>query len=573
MGDQLVLAEDQYFEEIYRYLEKDEASKEELAKLKTRLCRELKVKDVPTDIEVCLKAPPHLRNKLKKLLLTKPTRTISGVSPVAVMTAPFACPHGRCTMCPGGPDSFFGDVPQSYTGAEPATMRGMRANYDPYIQVMNRLEQYIVTGHNPDKVDVIVMGGTFLSTPKEYQESFILGVFKAMNDFSDMFYEEKQLNLDAFKDFFELPGSVGDPERTKSIHKKLLENKAKNTLNLEEEKSRNETAVIRCIGLTLETKPDWGLLEHGNEALRFGGTRIELGVQTTQEAPLKRTHRGHTLQHTIESIATLKDLGFKLNFHIMPGLPGVSKEQDIENFKELFSNPAYCPDMIKIYPCMVMPGTPLQKEFERGTFTPLTTEESAEIISEMKRFIPTYCRVMRVQRDIPTKQAVGGVDMNNIRQYILKKAEEKGIKCRCIRCREVGRAKNFDINNVEITVKEYDASDGKEFFIAAEDTVNDVIVGFVRLRFPAKSLRDEITESSAMIRELHVYGTAVAIGRAPTTEKGQHRGWGKKLMAKAEEIAKENNKDKMLVISGVGVRGYYYKLGYGPDGPYVSKKL
>ncbi|MBI4739821.1 tRNA uridine(34) 5-carboxymethylaminomethyl modification radical SAM/GNAT enzyme Elp3 [Candidatus Woesearchaeota archaeon] len=551
---------------IIETLKQRQLSKNELARYKVKLCGEFKEKEIPTDIEIFLHADPADIPQLKKLLLTKPVRTISGVSPVAIMTRPFGCPHGRCTMCPGGIGSPYGDVPQSYTGHEPATMRGIRANYDSYFQVFNRLEQYAVSGHIPDKVDLIVMGGTFPAMPKNYQEEFVTYAFKAMNDFSDRFFFNGHFDMLAFRSFFELPGMVGDPRRTANLHKKIAHLKGVSTL--ETEQLLNETSHIRCIGLTIETKPDWGLLVHGNDMLRLGATRIELGVQSVYEEPLHTINRGHGVNDNIAAIRALKDLGFKLNFHMMLGLPGIKREQDIAGMKQLFDDPAYRPDMLKIYPCMVMPGTPLYDDFKRGIFTPISTGEAADRIAEIKRFVQPYCRIMRVQRDIPTKMTIAGVDQTNLRQVVAETCKERGITCRCIRCREVGRFKK--IEHVEIVIQSFDASGGTEFFISAEDKRNAVLLGFCRMRFPSQELRDEITKDSAIVRELHVYGSAVPIGSQGDV---QHRGWGKKLMQCAEEVARIHKKKKMLVISGIGVREYYYKLGYKRDGPYVSKML
>jgi elongator complex protein 3 len=285
---------------------------------------------------------------------------------------------------------------------------------------------------------------------------------------------------------------------------------------------------------------------------------------------LKNIERGHNVAASIASIRELKDLGFKLNFHYMIGLPGSSPALDVAGLKMLFSNPDFRPDMLKIYPCMVMKGTKLYDAWKEGNYPPLTTAQAAEIICELKRFIPKYARIMRIQRDIPTKHTEAGVDRTNLRQYVDELCKARGIRCRCIRCREVGRAKKIEA--VEITVMKYDASKGTEFFIAAEDVKNDVIVGFARLRFPSKHLRKEITMDSALIRELHIYGDTAAVGEK-SEDKSQHRGYGRQLIETAENIARQHCKDKIIVISGIGVREYYHKLGYKREGPYMVKKL
>ncbi|MEK6809778.1 MAG: tRNA uridine(34) 5-carboxymethylaminomethyl modification radical SAM/GNAT enzyme Elp3 [Nanoarchaeota archaeon] len=541
---------------------------ESLNNIKQDIAKKYKLSKTPTNIEILTSLPKEEIAEFKKVLISKPTRTISGVSPVAVMTAPSKCPHGKCTFCGGGIGSPWGDVPQSYTGHEPATMRGIRNNYDSYLQVFNRLQQYVLMGHSFDKIEIIVMGGTFTAEPKEYQEEFINGLFKAMNDFSNLFFDTQgEFNFLRFKEFFELPGDMYDKIREQHIKNKLLELKQKTKTTLENEQLRNETSHIRCVALCIETKPDWGFLEHGNEMLRQGCTRVELGIQSVYEDVLKFVHRGHTAEDSKRSIQILRNLGFKINFHYMPGLPLTDYQRDMAGMRQLFSDPAYKPDMIKVYPCMVAPGTALYYQYKKGEFTPLSTDEAAKRIAEFYSFVPEYCRIQRVQRDVPTKYWEAGVDMTNLRQFI---DEKYPVKCRDIRAREP-KGKHVNWDKVEIKVMEYEASQGKEFFISAEDIENDLLIGFCRLRFPSEYLRPEITPGSALLRELHVYGTATAIGDEGMV---QHKGWGKKLMQKAEEIAHAQGKEKMVVISGVGVRKYYEdKLGYVKEGPYMVKNL
>ncbi|MFH1064613.1 MAG: tRNA uridine(34) 5-carboxymethylaminomethyl modification radical SAM/GNAT enzyme Elp3 [Candidatus Woesearchaeota archaeon] len=564
----------EFFIDMIGMLKQGHLSKLDLARLKLKLCGKHKIKRVPTDIEIMLNASAEDLPFLKKTLRIKPTRSISGVAVVAIMSKPHKCPHGKCTICPGGPDSFFGEVPQSYTGAEPATMRAIRNRFDPYLQVFNRLEQYVASGHLPDKVELIIMGGTFPSINKNYQKGFVKGALKAMNDFSEMFFKDGEIDIVTFKDFFELPGPVGDDKRIDKIHAKLDRIKDKPRSSLIAEQKRNETVKIRCVGLTLETRPDYGRLKHGNFALELGATRIELGIESVFDDVLLNINRGHDVAESIASIRELKDIGFKLNFHYMLGLPGSSKWRDIQGLKNLFDNQDFQPDMLKIYPCMVLKGTEIYKQWHSLNYSPLTTDNAAEIICEAKRFIPKYVRIMRIQRDIPTVQIEAGVDRTNLRQYVDQLCQKKGIKCRCIRCREVGRAKK--VGAVHITVEAYDASEGREFFIAVEDIVNDVIIGFARLRFPSGSLRKEITKDSALLRELHVYGDTAAVGEqvgGGSAVKHQHKGFGTRLVAKAEQIALKHGKNKMVVISGIGVREYYKKLGYKIEGPYMVKKL
>ncbi len=361
---------------------------------------------------------------------------------------------------------------------------------------------------------------------------------------------------------------------------KNIQNKVKtenlSLISLRQMQKENETSFIRCVGLTIETKSDFGKLYHGNLMLELGCTRVELGIQSIYDEILEATNRGNTVHDNTESIRILKDLGFKINAHYMPGLPLTTKEMDLKGLRELFENPDYMPDMLKIYPCMVMEGTKLYDDWKNGKFNPLTTKEAAEIIAESKRFFPKWVRIMRVQRDIPTYVTAGGVDKTNLRQYVEKICKERGIKCKCIRCREVGfHVKNneeINIDNSQITTTEYEASKGKEFFIATEDLQHDVLFGFARIRFPSQFLRSEITKTSALLRELHVFSSAIQIGKT-SEESFQHRGLGKSLLMKAEEIAKQNSKNKMVVISGIGAREYFRKFGYELEGVYMTKYL
>jgi elongator complex protein 3 len=400
------------------------------------------------------------------------------------------------------------------------------------------------------------MGGTFLNFNKKYKEDFVMYCFKALNDFSKEFFSNG-LNFEKFKKFFELPGKMDDEEREKKIVEKILKLKGKG--NLTDEQERNEKSKVKLVGLTVETRSDMGKLNEGNEMLGYGVTRVEIGVQSVYDEVLEEVNRGHTSKDTIESFRILKDLGFKINAHYMLGLG-----KDLEGVDELFGE-NYRPDMLKIYPCMVFRGTELYKKWKKGKYKAITTEKASEMIAEIKKKIPEYCRVMRVQRDIGSDFVEAGVDRTNLRQYVEKVMKEKGIKCRCIRCREIG---NKEIGKVKLKVKEYKASEGREFFISLES--GDHIVGFCRLRFPFEKLRKEISLESGLVRELHVYGESESINKKG---KVQHRGFGKKLLKKAEEICIKNGKNKVVVISGVGVRGYYKKNGYKKEGVYMVKVI
>jgi len=387
-----------------------------------------------------------------------------------------------------------------------------------------------------------------------------------LNDFSNHFFDKNgELQFLKLKKFFELPAlDFHDKDRIKRVQKNIL--KLKKDSSLEKEQKKNELAKIRCVALCIETRPDYGLLKEGNQMLKLGCTRVELGIQSVYDDILEKICRGHTMKQTKESIRTLKDLGFKVAGHYMPGLPGLNQKKDLAGMKKLFSDSDYRPDMMKLYPCMVSKGTKLYEEYLKGQFKPLNADQAAKLISQFKKNVPEYCRIMRIQRDIPTKFLEAGVEMTNLRQYM---HEKYPVNCRCIRCREP-KGQKINWSKVKIKVIKYEASKGKEFFISMEDTSQDLLLGFVRLRFPSQFLRPEITKDSALIRELHVYGTATGIG-----EEGnlQHKGLGKKLLRTAEEIALKHGKRKMVVISGVGVREYYRKLGYELEGMYMVKSL
>ncbi|MEM2579552.1 MAG: tRNA uridine(34) 5-carboxymethylaminomethyl modification radical SAM/GNAT enzyme Elp3 [Desulfurococcaceae archaeon] len=475
--------------------------------------------------------------------LRKLSRVLSGVAPVAVMTEPYPCPHGKCLYCPGGPDQ---GTPQSYVGEEPALMRAIRVNYDPYLQTLSRLKQYHeVLGYFPSKVELIVMGGTFPAMPMGYQEWFIAMALEAMNDYPY--------------------------------------NKAPKTVDLASAQLRNETANVRCIAMTIETRPDWSREKHVDFMLHLGATRVELGVQSIYDDVLEVVRRGHTVRDVVEATRVAKDSGLKVTYHIMPGLPGSDYDKDLEMIKEIFSNPDYRPDYLKIYPTIVVKGTGLYELWIKGSYTPYTDEEAVELISEMYRHIPEYVRVIRVQRDVPAKYIEAGPKKGNLRELVEEKCLEKGITIREIRWREIGR-QIYKLNKVPrescIKMKKtvYEASGGTEVFLSVEDTCNDALIGFLRLRIPSeKAHRSEVDSSTTIVRELHIYGLMTPIGAKPQSILGiQHKGFGKKLLFEAERLSlEEYDRRKILVLSGIGAREYYRKLGYSrlKESPYMVKFL
>lgn len=539
-----------------------------LNRLKIQFAKKLKAGRIPGNIELASFSGRGLLQEKRELLTVKPMRTQSGVAVVAIMTQPISCRHGRCTYCPGGVNSYFGTVTQSYTGHEPASMRAVRNHYDAYLQVMNRLEQYAAMNKQFGKVELIIMGGTFTSFPLRYQEEFMRYAFKALNDFSERFLKNGAVALELFREFFELPGSIRDDARAARIREKLLA--MKGGCVLEEELMRNETAAVRCVALCFETRPDWCYEPHISQMLALGCTRVELGLQSIYNDVLEKAGRMHDVESTVKATQLLRDSFMKVGYHVMPGLPGSSRERDIAMMAELFSTPEFRPDALKLYPCLVVRGTRLYEEWESGSYRPLSTGEAADIIAEGKRHIPEYCRVMRVQRDIPTKNIAAGVLNSNLRQYVAAQLRKKGLGCRCIRCREP-RGRKVSFGDLEMKSQAYEAGGGTELFLSAEDVRNDILAGFCRLRIPHKPFRPEITGGSCGIRELHVYGDLAPIGGAGEV---QHRGIGKRLLAEAERIAREEfGRKKLLVISGVGAREYYRKQGYEREGAYMAKRL
>ncbi len=502
--------------------------------IKTQVAAKHQLKRMLSNAEIISELTPQERAKLLAVLRRKVTRTISGVTVVAVMTKPQQCPQPEpCAYCPGGPAQ---GVPQSYTGYEPAAMRGSQNSYDPYLQVRSRIGQLSAIGHGVDKVELIVMGGTFPATPVEYQAWFI------------------QRCLDAIT--------------------------CKESLSLGEAKANAETSRIRNVGITVETRPDWCKQPHVDAMLGMGVTRVEIGVQNPCDEIYSLVGRMHSVADVVEATRVAKDAGLKIVYHLMPGMPGSDRARDLAAFKRVFADSAFKPDMVKIYPCLVIAGTKACDWYREGVYKPYSTEEAVALIAEVKKTLPPWVRVMRVQRDIPAGLIVAGVDKSNLRQLVQRKLAEHGDRCTCIRCREVGHRMTVDkvtpdLGKVKILTTHHEASEGQEVFISAEDPENNVLIGYLRLRVPsAKAHRPEITAApSAIVRELHVYGPLVPVGKH-LAKAWQHKGYGAILLSEAERVAREDyDLKKLLVISALGTKQYYMRFGYERDGVYVSKRL
>ena len=527
-------------------------TKEELEKAKLKVCREFKLEKFMSNSMILANATPEERLKIAPVIKKKPTRTISGVAVVAVMCRPHKCPHGRCLYCPES-----SKAPPSYTGEEPAALRARMFDFHPYRQTYNRLLQLESIGHPLDKVELIVMGGTFPSYFLCYQEWFITKCLEAMNDFGIKSPEEKiKVKSETHMDVPEEFSYLKDVQQT------------------------NENSKVRCVGMTFETRPDYCKVPDVDRMLNMGVTRVELGVQTVYNFIYKRVERGHRVEDVVESTRILRDSGIKVAMHLMPGLFS-DFDRDMRIFKRIFNDSRFKPDMLKIYPCLVTEGSKIHDMWKRGEYSPYTTEEAVELIAEVKKILPKWVRTMRIQRDIPSPLIEAGVKKSNLGELVYRKLADEGANCKCIRCREVGHRAaegvetHFD--DIKLLREDYDAGEGREIFLSFEDVKADVLVGFLRLRMPSeKAHRVEVDDKTALLRELHVYGPMAKIGDLgqKQAEIWQHMGYGERLLAEAEKVASEEyDKNKLLVISGIGARDYYRKFGYTREGPYMAKRI
>jgi elongator complex protein 3 len=445
---------------------------------------------------------------LEEQLKTRPIRNLSGVAVIAVLTKPYPCP-GNCLFCPTQKD-----VPKSYLKNEPAVMRAILHQYDPHKQVRRRLEALQMNGHSTDKVELIVIGGTFSYLPHNYQVHFIKRCFDALN------------------------------QRTAN--------------DLAQAKEWNETAQNRCVGLTLETRPDYINLAEIKRMRQLGATRVEIGVQTIDDSILRRNRRGHSVQKTIVATRLLKDAGFKVCYHLMPNLLGSNPQKDFTMFQKIFTDHHFQPDQVKIYPCVVTKESDLYQLWQTGKYHPYSEKELTDLLVKIKKVTPPYVRIIRLIRDIPTTEIFAGNRISNLRQIL----KEKGIQCQCIRCREA-REKAINPRDLVYSQIEYQTLGGKELFLQFTFKNKQTLFAFLRLRLPTWKRGKFLTslKEAALLRELHTYGQLV-----PLKESGcnyaQHRGLGKELIQKAEVIAREAGYKKIAVIAGVGVREYYWKLGY-----------
>jgi elongator complex protein 3 len=454
--------------------------------------------------------------------MKKLTRTISGVTPVAVMTQPMHCP-GECIYCPTYPAT-----PQSYTPESPAVLRGRNCGFDAGGQVLVRLKALSNMGHPTDKIELIVMGGTFLALPCDYQYAFIKECFDALN--------------------------------------------GEESASLDEARQRNETAVHRCTGLCIETRPDWCGQVEVERMLAFGATRVELGVQVLDDDIYRLVRRGHSVEDVVTATALLKEHGFKVHYHWMPGLPGSSPEKDLEMSRRLFDDPRFRPDGLKLYPTMVVEGTVLEQWYREGRYHPYPVDTMIELVAGIKAVVPPYVRISRVLRDIPPQFIVAGC-RDSLRGVVRQRMEENGTRCRCIRCREYGHraVRGWPIGGPRLVRMDYEASGGREVFLSFEDE-NDTLFGLLRLR--VGSGKGPAATDRAIVRELHVYGPEVPLKHQDSVA-AQHKGLGKALLREAERLARDEFRvPELAVLSGVGARDYYRtEFGYRLRGDYMVGSL
>jgi len=459
---------------------------------------------------------PELVHRLR----VKPTRTISGVAPVAVLTEPFPCP-GECIFCPA-----VERMPKSYLPDEPGAMRAAAHDFEPYAQTASRVTAMAELGHNVDKVELLILGGTWSCYPNAYQEWFVRRCLDALNG-------------------IEAP-------------------------TMEEAQRLNEISIRRNVGLVVETRPDCITPKEVHRLRWLGVTKVQLGVQSLDDGILARNRRGHTVAETRRAIRLLRLAGFKIAVHWMPNLLGATPEGDLEDFCRLWDDPALRPDELKIYPTALLPDTELYEHWQRGEYQPYDEETLVELLARCKTLIPPYCRVNRLMRDIPAPNIVAGVKKSNLRQIVQRYMAQKGLACRCIRCREV-RSRAVKVDTLRLEQLDYETDATRECFLSYV-TPNDRLAGFLRLSLPrAEPPIAELT-SCAVIREVHVYGPALELG-ARREGAAQHAGLGTQLIDKARRIARQEGFNHLAVIAAVGTRPYYRERGFEQGELYVISEV
>ena len=470
---------------------------------------------------------------LLAVIRLKPVRTLSGVTTVTVLTKPYPCP-GKCIFCP---DDIR--MPKSYLPDEPGAMRAVEHNFDPYLQVRSRLEALNAVGHPTDKIELLILGGTFSSYRRDYQAWFVHQCFNAMNGTAPV-----------------PPGQDGMGNGFEGMAEAHL---------------LNESAVHRNVGLAVETRPDEITPDELTWFRTLGVTKVQMGVQSLDDTILELNQRGHTVAEAHHAVALLRAAGFKIVLHWMPNLLGATLESDLADFPRLWEG--LCPDEIKIYPTQLLENTPLYEIWKGGGYQPYTTDELVRLIADVKPTIPRYCRVNRIIRDIPSTHVISGNRRTSLRQDVQLELAHRGTHCECIRCREVrgGKVTTADLRLDDLVY----FADGAEQHFLSFVTPEDQIAGFLRLSLPgedspATGLTD--LDNSAIIREVHVYGQSLAVGMEMSGAP-QHTGLGTRLLAEAEVIARKNNYRRMAVISAVGARQYYLQRGFERGELYLVKPI
>lgn len=454
-------------------------------------------------------------------LRMKPVRTLSGVTTVTVLTKPYPCP-GKCIFCPT-------DVrmPKSYLPDEPGAARAFQHNFDPYDQVCSRLESYRANGHPTDKIELLILGGTWSSYRRDYQEWFVQRCFDAMNGVD--------------------------------------------SASLPQAQQLNETAAHRNVGLVIETRPD-EITPKELAWLRYlGVTKVQMGAQSLDDRILELNHRGHTSAETLQAAALLRAGGFKVVLHWMPNLLGATVDSDREDFTHLWQG--YCPDEIKIYPCQLLENAELYETWQRGEYHPYTTGELVNLIADIKPSIPSYCRVNRIIRDIPSTHVVEGNRRTSLRQDVLAEMKNRGQSCSCIRCREV-RGEKVDPDSLRMEDLVYPAAYTEEHFLHYL-TPEGAIAGYLRLSLPGEGAPDlgmEDLTGAALIREVHVYGQSLPVG-GEQEGAAQHIGLGTRLLEEAERISVRQGFKRLAVIAAIGTRRYYQARGFDHGELYLVKDL
>jgi len=512
---------------IKELIKKRISNSSDLAVFKRRISKRCKIPCL-TNIQLLKVYHELLKKKrikksgnIEQLLKTRPIRSLSGIVNVSVLTKPYPCP-GKCTYCPTEKG-----IPKSYVSYEPAVERAKALNYSPYSQVAQRIKMLKAGGHPTDKIDLRIIGGTWSYYPKKYQTWFVKKCFDACN---------------------------------KKIGKTILKSQ-----------ELNESAKHRIIGLSIETRPDFINKDEIKRLRRLGVTKVELGIQSIYDNVLKLVHRGHKVKETIKATRLLKDVGFKISYQIMPNLPGSNPKKDVEMFKQLFQNPDFKPDSIKIYPCALLKETPLYRWYQQKKYKPYSEKSLIDVIMKSKKQVPYYTRIERIIRDIPSYRIIEGpAKISNLREVVKKKMEQKKWKCKCIRCREI--KKEYDSKEkIYLFRKDYSASNGKEIFLSFENKERSKLYSLLRLRIPFDPILP-VLRNSALIREIHTYGQMI-----PISKKGlspQHKGLGKKLIKQAEKIVGNEFKiKKIVVISGVGAKNYWRKFKYQSKNTYMFKTL